>query len=78
MRYQADVSRGHKDDARTYLRAGDMKCVIEETDGIGSHMDVPSWHGDIQSVKTDAIIPANAQEIISIPRKQKKLPDLPS
>ena len=39
-----------------------MKHDGDETNGIGSQMDVSTWHGDVQSVRTDAVIPAKATD----------------
>ena len=75
-RAKMDVT-GHRENASTYLSAGDARCSGDETDGIGSHTDVPSQHGDVLSIKMNAILPTNAPENISIPRKRMKPPDLP-
>ena len=69
------ISKG--EGAGTYLCARDAKHVIEVTDGIGSHTDVPSRHGDIPSIETYAIIPANVPENVRSSRKKAKPPDLP-
>ena len=71
------VCVSHGEGARTYLGTGDAKCWVDETDSIGSHMDVPSRHGDILSIETKMNTPANAPDTIRIPRKKSKLPDLP-
>ena len=71
----ANVSHG--DDVNTYLGARGTKHGVRETDGIGSQTDVSTWHGDVSSVETDANVPAEAPEIISIPQMQEKLLDLP-
>jgi len=64
--------------AGTYLGIGDAKRVVHATDGIGSQTDASSGHWDVQSVETEAITPANATQIISIPRKKPKPPDSPA
>ena len=69
---------GHGEGAGTYLAIGDVKHVIEVTDGIGSHADTSTGQGETLSVRTDAIIPANAPEDVRTPRKKEKPPDLPS
>ena len=75
-RAKTDVT-GHGENASTYLSAGDARCSGDETDGVGSHTDVPSRHGDVLSVEMNAILPTNAPENVSIPRKRTKPPDLP-
>ena len=69
---------GHGEGAGTYLAIGDTKRVIEVTDGVGSHADTSTGQGEALSIRTDAIIPANALEDVRTPRKKEKLPDLPS
>ena len=64
--------------AGTYLGVGGVKHVIDPTNGVGSQSDASSGHSDVPSVQTDAISTANATEIVSIPPKRKKPPDLPS
>ena len=64
--------------AGMYLATGDAKHIIEETDGIGSHVDTSSGHSDMPSAETDANRSANMMENVSIPQKKTKLPDLPS
>jgi len=67
----------HGDSAGTYLDVRGAKRVVNATDGVGSHADASSGHWDVQSVETEAITPANATQIVSIPRKKTKPPDLP-
>ncbi|KIM57135.1 hypothetical protein SCLCIDRAFT_29081 [Scleroderma citrinum Foug A] len=75
---EAETARiSHGEVAHTYLGAGDVKHGGDVMDGIRSQMDVPRGHLDVSSVKTKAIIPAKATEIISIARKKQKPPDLP-
>ena len=74
---QSDVSKGHREGARMYLGVGDTKCIIKEMDGVESHADVSTGHGDISSIKTNANKPAKALDNVSIPQKKIKLPDIP-
>ncbi|KIM68541.1 hypothetical protein SCLCIDRAFT_20448 [Scleroderma citrinum Foug A] len=75
---EAEMARiSHGEVARTYLGAGDAKRSGDVADGIRSQTDAPRGHSDVSSVKTKAIIPAKATEIISIARKKQKPPDLP-
>ena len=67
----------HGESVGTYLGAEDAKRDVDETDGFGSHADVSSGYMDAPSVRTDAIRPANATQIVSIPRTKPKPPDLP-
>ena len=60
-----------------YLEAGGTKCIIDTTDGIESHADTLSGHMDVPNVQTDAKIPRNAPDTVSIPRMKAKPPDLP-
>ena len=66
----------HGEGAGTYLGTGDPKRPIQETDGNGIHADVLSGHGDIPSIEMNANKPADAGEIIRIPRKKEKPPDI--
>ena len=68
---------GHGEGAVTYLAIGDAKRVIEVMDGVGSHADTSTGHGDTPSVEMDMIKPANKTKTISIPQKKVKPPDLP-
>jgi len=63
--------------AGTYLSVRDVKCVVHATDGVGSQSDASIGHSDVPCVDTDTITPANMPEIVSIPRKRTKPPDLP-
>jgi len=45
-----------------YLGIRGVKHVVDMTDGVGSHADVPK-------VKTDTMTTANVTEIVSTPRK---------
>ena len=67
----------HNEGAGTYLAARDAKRNVNLTNGVGSHADMPSGDGDVLSVQTRAIKPADATEIVSIPQKKPKLPDIP-
>ena len=71
----ADIRHG--DDLGTYLGVGHTKHGDEVTDGIGSHAHTLTGHGDTPSVEMDALTPADTLQIISIPRKKNKPPDLP-
>ena len=67
----------HRDNAGMYLSVGDTKCTVLETDGVGCHVDVSTGQMDASSIEMDAVIPTNAAEIISIPRRKHKPPDSP-
>jgi len=60
-----------------YLGGGDAKRGVDATNGIGSHTDVLSRHWDVPSIETNAITPANAPEIVRMPRKKNNPPDSP-
>ena len=68
----------HSDGAGTYLSAGDAKRGVTETNGIETHADASIGRGDAQSIKTDTDISANETQIVRLPRKKVKPPDLPS
>ena len=53
----ANVSHG--DDVSTYLGPGGTKRDVRETDGVGSHADMPTRQMHAPSVKTDRIKPEN-------------------
>ena len=63
--------------ALAYLGGGDTKRGVDATNGIGSHTDMLSRHWDVPSVETNAITPANAPEIVRMPRKKNNPPDSP-
>ena len=65
------------EDAETYLGVRDVKRAVLEMDGTRNHADMLGAWTDAPSIKTDAITTVNAPENVRIPRKQKKLPDLP-
>ena len=67
----------HSDDLGMYLGVGHAKCGDEMMDGIGSRAHMLTGHGDTPSVETNVIKPANVPQIVSIPRKREKPPDLP-
>ena len=73
-----DVSKGHGEDARTYLGAGDARRNIEETDGLVDHVEASTGPRDVLNIRADAVIPANALEDVRLPQKKEKPPDLPS
>ena len=68
---------GHEEGAGTYLSIGDAKHLVKEMDGVGNHADVSIGHGDVPSVNTDVIKPTDTPQIVSIPRKKNKPPDIP-
>ncbi|KIM66801.1 hypothetical protein SCLCIDRAFT_1210857 [Scleroderma citrinum Foug A] len=68
---------GHRDDPSTHLGAGDVKHDVDEMDGLGSHMDALSGCTDTPSVQTNALIPRDASDTVSIPRTKPKPPNLP-
>ena len=63
--------------AEMYLGGGDTKCSVDTMNSIGSHMDMLSGHWDVPSVKTNTIMPANAPEIVRMPRKKNNPPNSP-
>ena len=63
----------HRDNAETYLSVGDAKHLVKEMDGVESHADVSTGHGDIPNVETNANSPAKAPDNVSIPQKKDKL-----
>jgi hypothetical protein len=67
----------HSESAETYLGARDANRAVDETDGIGSHADASTRHEDAHSVKTDALKPANATEIVSTHLIELKRPNSP-
>ena len=67
----------HGDEPNTYLGAGGAKCGVDATDGIESHTDASSGHGDAQSVQTDAITTVNTPGIVSIHPIEPEMPNLP-
>ena len=67
----------HRDGMNTYLGAGDTKRDGDEVNGVGSQTDVSTWHGDVQSVRTDVVIPEKATDNVRTTRTKEKLPDLP-
>ena len=71
------ASISHGDGAGTYLGAGDAKCGVEVTNGVGSQTDMSIGRGDVPSVETDPNKPAKAPEDVSITRKKDKPPNLP-
>ena len=61
----------------TYLGAGDAKHDGDEANGIGSQMDMSTWHGDVQSIRTDTVIPEKATDNVRTTRMKEKPLDLP-
>lgn len=57
---------GHAEGARMYLGIGDMKHAVFEMDGIRSHADMSTGHGEALSVESNTIKPISAP---------KRLPD---
>ena len=66
------------DEAGTYLGVRDAKLIILETVGVRDHADASIGHRDALSVEMEMIKPADKPEIIRLPRKKVKPPDLPS
>ena len=64
--------------AETYLTTGDVKRVVDTTDGVRIHADGSTGHGEAQSIRTDVDTPENRAETVSKPRKKDKPPDSPS
>ena len=67
----------HGDGVGTYLSVGDSKRNVRETDGVGSHADMPTRQTDTPRVETDMNIAANTTENVRLPRKMDKPPNLP-
>ena len=67
----------HGESVSTYLKVRDTKRVVVETDGIGSHADMPTRQMDTPRVETDANIAENTTENVRLPRKKDKPPNLP-
>ena len=57
----------HGESASTYLRVRDVKRVVVEMCGTGTHADALTGQGEVPSVESDAIKPVNMMEIVSIP-----------
>ena len=62
---------------QTYLGIGDVKHAVFETDGVRSHADMPTGHGEAPSVESNTTKPVNAMEIVRTPQKKSKPPDSP-
>ena len=65
----------HRDGVGTYLSVGDSKRDVRETDGVGSHADMPTGQTDTPRVETDTNIAANTTENVRLPRKMDKPPN---
>jgi len=75
----AETARlGFGDGAETYLGARDAKRDVDETDGLGGHADASNGQTDAPSVQTDALMPANAPEIVSTNQTESEAPNPPS
>ena len=72
----ANISHG--EGAGTYLGPRDAKRGVRETDGVGSHANASTGHGDTPSVQTDTLMPANAPETIRPPQFESKRPNSPA
>jgi len=59
-----------------YLGARDAKRAVNETDGIGSHVDALTGHEDAHSVATDGL-PADEAETVSTQRTESEAPNSP-
>ena len=68
----------YRDNAGTHLRVGDAKHLVYEMDGARTHMGTLTGQTDAPSIEMNMNKPANAPDIVSIPRKKAKPPDLPS
>ncbi|KIM68355.1 hypothetical protein SCLCIDRAFT_20264 [Scleroderma citrinum Foug A] len=71
----AVISHGER--VSTHLGIRGAKRPVHETDGTGTHAGTLTGQMDASSVKTKAIIPANATENVRTTRKRMKPPDLP-
>jgi len=57
--------------------SGDMKCDVNETDGLGGHADASNGQMNAPSVDMDAIRPTNKSERLRTPPSSSKTKDLP-
>ena len=69
------MSNGER--AGTYLGVRDAKRVVNATDGVEGQTDTSTGPMDVPSIYADAIITANATEIVSTPPKRQKPPNSP-
>ena len=67
----------HSEGAGTYLGAGDAKRDGDETDGIGSHTDLPTGHGDVPSIANDMNISANIRRNIRMHQMDSRMRNSP-
>ena len=78
MSYNTETAMlGHRDSGGTYLRPGDTKHHVRETDGVGSHADMLTWLMDITSIETNVLIPKITPDTISTHPTEAKLPGIP-
>ena len=57
--------------------SGDAKRDVDETDGLGGHVDASNGQADPPSIDMDAIRPANESKCVRTPPNGLKGPDLP-
>ena len=67
----------HREGARMYLGAGDTRRNVKETDGLVGHVETSTGPGDVLNIETYVIKPENETQIVSIPRRREKPPDIP-
>ena len=71
----AVISHGER--VSMYLGVRDAKHPVQETDGVGIHVDASVGWMDTPSVEMDADTPAKAPENVRTRQKKMKPPDLP-
>ena len=62
---------GHSDELVMYLGIGDMKHVINVTNGVGSPMDMLTGHREVPSIELDVLTTEN--EMLNVRMCQTKL-----
>ena len=73
----ANVRLPHKKVKLPDIPVEDARCTPDESDRRRTHTEALTGHGDVPNVNMYAIKPENEMQIISIPRKREKPPDLP-
>ena len=68
---------GHSDELVTYLGIGDVKHIVDMTNGVGSPADMLTGHGEAPSIETNAIIPENEMKNVKTSRNQSKTQNTP-
>jgi len=63
---------GHGDNVGTYLVNGGVRCGVDRTGGVRSHMDASIGHGDVPSVETNTLMPTNVLRNVRTCRKKSQ------